>query len=472
MTTALIDNATLTGVQRILGQTPSKSRDSVDVDLVAFENFVQARLFYDDVSVIDDYIPAHRETRRKIFPQITHIDPSALGLQQIAYTADAIAANIRPKIQGGNFANEDFQALFELLQSHMVCTWDISGSVYHLTLKVLAEEGSQEFKKYGSVATAIFQELIDAKSVGKRVKPGIELVDRFGNPITKNYKVPGARWGNGDTGEPSGAIAAFVASLVWVANRAVYYTLIAAHLKADSFLYPIRQAYQQHYIAQCFQYHANFPRRLVGQVSASLSRDVVEVHTAGSPGLAACDLPVFSAWLAQQCGDPSAIIHALEEIRLWEPFIEARAQLNELHEAFHDKSLAQGNRRLEKLTNAVQRISASMREKYSVKTRQGVPFTRLVTVYNAIGGMAGLPPLPEVDFNVPLPPFLRDMRREIGFCAVYRNVMNDLAVVASLGELHDIMSRRVDIDPEAIAYSPKAESPLFRNRHSPFKSPM
>lgn len=472
MTTALIDNATLTGVQRILGQATSRSKDSLDVDLVAFENFVQARLFYDDLIVIDDYIPALREARRAAFPQVTHIDPSAFGLQQIANQADTISANIRPKIQGGSFANADFQALFELLQSHMVCTWDIGGSIYHLTLKVLAEEGSQEFQKYGSVATAIFQELGDAKNAGHWLKPNIELVDQFGNPITPDYRVPAARWGNGVTGEPSRAIAPFVASLVWVANRAIFYSLAAAHLKADSFLYPIRQAYQQHYIAQRFQYHLDFPRRLVGQVSTALCRDVAEVHTAGSPGLAACDLPVFSAWLAQQCGDPSAAIYALEEIRMHQPFVEARAQLNELHEAFHDQSLAHGNRRLDKLTTAVQRVSASMREKYSVKTRQGVPLTRLVTVYNALGGLAGLPPLPEIDLKVPLPPFLRDMRREVGFCAVYRNVMNDLAAIASMGELHDVMSRRVEIDPKAAAYTPKAESPRYRRSHSSFKSPM
>jgi hypothetical protein len=472
MTTALIDNATLTGMQRILGQVPSRSRDSIDVDLVAFENFVQARLFYDDVSVIDDYIPALRDARHNAFPQVKHIDLSALGLQQIANTADTIAADIHPKIQGGNFVNADFQALFELLQSHMVCTWDISGSIYHLTLKVLADDGSQEFQKYGAVATAIFQELGEAKNAGQWLAPNVELVDRFGQIITKGYTVPGARWGLGETGEPSGAIPAFVASLVWVANRAVFYTLAAAHLKADSFLYPIRQAYQQHYIAQRFQYHADFPRRLVSQVSTLLSQDVVEVHTAGSPGLATCDLPVFSAWFAQQCGDPSAILHALEEIRLHPPFVEARIQLNELHEAFHDQSLAHGNRRLEKLTNAVRRVSASMREKYSVKTRQGIPVTRLVTVYNALGGMAGFPPLPEIDLRIPFPPFLRDMRREVGFSAVYRNVMNDLATVASLGELHDVMSRRVEIDPKAVAYAPKAESRRYRRSHSPFKSPM
>lgn len=64
MASALLDNATLTAVQRITGQAPSRSRDSVDVDLVAFENYVQARLFYDDLVVIDDCLPQHREASR------------------------------------------------------------------------------------------------------------------------------------------------------------------------------------------------------------------------------------------------------------------------------------------------------------------------------------------------------------------------------------------------------------------------
>ena len=472
MTTALVDNATLTAVQRVIGQAPTRSKDSFDVDLLAYENFVQARLFYDDVAVVDDYIAVHREARRAAFPQVSHLDLTQLGLHEISATANQIAASIHPKIQGGQFANPEFKALFELLQSHMVCTWDIGGSIYHLTLKVLADEGSAEFEKYAALATSIFHELSEANGAGQWLKPAIELVDQYGSPITAGYKVPKARWGDGTTGEPSGSIAAFVASLVWIANRAIFYTLAAAHLKADSFLYPIRQAYQQHYIAQRFQYHADFAQRLVKKVSATLGHDIAEVHLAGSPSLASCDVPVFSAWLAQQCGDPLAALHALEDIRLQGPFVEARAQLNELHEAFHDGTLAQGNRRIEKLSSAVQRVSASMREKYSVKTRQGIPLTRIVTVYNAVAGMAGLPPLPKIDFKVPLPQFLRDMRREVGFCAVYRNTMNDLAVVASLGELHDAMSRRLQIDPHAVAYAPKAESPRYKRSHSPYKSPM
>lgn len=43
MASALLDNATLTAVQRITGQAPTRSLDSVDVDLVAFEKHSKAQ---------------------------------------------------------------------------------------------------------------------------------------------------------------------------------------------------------------------------------------------------------------------------------------------------------------------------------------------------------------------------------------------------------------------------------------------
>lgn len=472
MASALLDNATLTAVQRITGQAPSRSRDSVDVDLVAFENYVQARLFYDDLVVIDDYLPQHREARRAAFPHLSYIDPDEFKLRELSAVADAASDSIHPKIQGGEFSNPEFKALFQLLQTHMVCTWDISSSVYHLNLKVLASGGSDEFQKYGAVATAMFQELSDASSTGKRIRNDLELVDRFGKPIGDGYMVPDARWGSGESGPPSGAIHAFTASLVWVANRAMYYTLAAAHLKADAFLYPIRQAYQQHYLAQNFKYDADFPKRLVSQLSSTLSRDVAEVHNGGALAAGAIDLPIFSAWLANACADPAAALHALEEIRLQKEFVEAREQVSELRDIYNDGSLADANKKIAKMTDRIGKVSAGMREKYSIKTQQGVPLTRLVTVYNAFAVLKGLPPLPKIDLAVKIPQFLRDMKREVGFAAVYRNVMNDLATFGILGQIRDILGRRVVIDEKAISYSPKPEDPKYRHAHSRFKSPM
>lgn len=472
MASALLDNSTLTAVQRITGRVPSRSRDSVDVDLVAFENYVQARLFYDDLIVIDDYLPQHRKARRAEFPHLSYIGPDEYKLRELSAVADAASDSIHPKIQGGEFSNPEFKALFQLLQTHMVCTWDISSSVYHLTLKVLASSGSDEFQKYGAIATAMFQELGEAKSTGKYIRNKLELIDRFGKPIGDGYTVPDARWGNGESGPPSGAIHAFTASLVWIANRAMYYTLAAAHLKADAFLYPIRQAYQQHYLAQTFKYDTDFPKRLVSQLSSTLSRDVAEVHNGGALSAGAIDLPVFSAWLANECGDPVAALHALEEIRLRKEFIEAREQVSELREVYNDGSIVDANKKIAKMTARIGKVSAVMREKYSIKTQQGVPLTRLVNVYNAFAVLKGLPPLPKIDLAMKVPQFLRDMKRKVGFAAVYRNVMNDLATFGTLGQTRTILGRRIKIDESAVAYSPKSEDPKYRHAHSRFKSPM
>ena len=95
--------------------------------------------FYDNVVVVNDYIVAHREERRAAFPSINFIDPNELELQEITTIAKERSDQVRPKIQGGDFSDKDLKALFGLLQTHMVCTWDIASSVYHLTLKVLAD---------------------------------------------------------------------------------------------------------------------------------------------------------------------------------------------------------------------------------------------------------------------------------------------------------------------------------------------
>lgn len=49
MTYALIDNATLTAVQRATGAVTVQNTDTINGDLCAVENFLQGILFYDDL---------------------------------------------------------------------------------------------------------------------------------------------------------------------------------------------------------------------------------------------------------------------------------------------------------------------------------------------------------------------------------------------------------------------------------------
>lgn len=472
MTYALIDNATLTAVQRIEGKVATRSADSVDTDLVALENLIQAILFYDDVIAIDDYIPEHRDDRINSFPFIRFLSPSDFKLDEISDIATDKASEIKPEIRGGEFANEEFKSLLELLKTHIVCTWDISSSVYYLTLKGLSERGGSEFKKYGNLAAAIFSELGDAQASGKRIESTPRLVDRYGEPITEGYTIPNARWGAGSTGGMTEAVKAFAASLVWLANRSIYYSLAGSYLKADTFIYPIRQTYQQHYLGTCCEYGRDFSRRIVGSFSESLGEDLLDVHNAGLASATAMDIPLFSAWLTQNTGDPSLAISSALDLRERQDFVEARGQLKEIRLLCEEQEIVQTNKKVTKILCDLRKLSKGFRESYGVETKQGIPVTRLVNVYNTVAAVKGLPQLPAYDINIKLPEFMRGFRKASGFSAVYRNVGQDLATVWSLGGLRDLLGSKVVEDSSAIAYNPKQEEPRFRNFHSRFKSPM
>ncbi len=471
MTSVLLDNATLTAVQRITGQVSSRSRDSVDVDLVAFENYVQARLFFEDVLAIDDYVPDLRESRRAAFPVVRFLESTSWGIDRARAAAAAEASSIHPRVRGGNFDNPEFKSLFELLGSHMICTWDVSSSIYHLTLKVLAEDGSENFQKYGAVATAIFGELADAAQSGARVQKAPELIDRYGNPIGRGYQVPGAKWGGGTTGELTTALSSFVAALVWLAERSTFYSLAAAHLKVDSYIYPIRQTYQQKFLASSLKYGDDFPRRIVSTLSRVLSTDATDIACVSGSSVSVRDLPIFSAWLTVESGDPRAVLRAVEELRQREEFCEARSLVGELRQHFDDGDLERGNKKLRKAAEDIEKQSRAMRERYSVKTRQGVPLTRLVSIYNAAASVLQLPQFPGVSSDIAVPSFLPSFGKRGGFSAIYRNAMDDLATFASMGKARDALARCVVLSDEP-AWRPKAEAPRYRNSHSSFKSPM
>ncbi len=111
MTYALIDNATLTAVQRATGVVTVQNTDTINGDLCAVENFLQGILFYDDLLCIDNYKPEHSESRRNEFPYLRFIPPTDFGLSKVEALASKEAALIRPEIRGGEFVDADFRAL-------------------------------------------------------------------------------------------------------------------------------------------------------------------------------------------------------------------------------------------------------------------------------------------------------------------------------------------------------------------------
>jgi hypothetical protein len=274
MAYALIDNSTLTAVQRLLGEIKVRSLDSVDCDIAAFENLIEAILFYDDLICINDYKPEFKKERIDKFPFIRFLEPEVFSLNLIEDVAMQESKQFHPVIRGGEFADGDFRSFLELLKMNIICTWDVSQSIYYLTLKMLGEQNSQEFDKYGKLSAAIFNELTDLKySKGSR-NDEVELYDSMGQVIKNDYIVSKAEMGGGKTGGLTGSLAAFVASLNWICYRTLYYCYCAKYFKADVFLYPIRQAFQVKYMAKINVYDSDFARFLIGKMTNLAKKEI------------------------------------------------------------------------------------------------------------------------------------------------------------------------------------------------------
>jgi hypothetical protein len=185
MSYALIDNASLTAIQRVMGQVEVKNPDTVNGDLMALENFLQAILFYDDVICIDNYKEEYKEDRSKYFDFIRFLSPKDFHLGPIDNKAQSEANTIRPEIRGGEFVDQDFRELLDLLRMNMVCTWDLRTSVYYLTMKMLGQPNTPEFHKYSEISSTIFNELSDAGETYGRWSQDARLIGSDGTIHTK-----------------------------------------------------------------------------------------------------------------------------------------------------------------------------------------------------------------------------------------------------------------------------------------------
>jgi hypothetical protein len=203
-----------------------------------------------------------------------------------------------------------------------------------------------------------------------------------------------------------------------------------------------------------------------------VSQDLIDIHNGGLTTATATSLPVFSAWLAKETGDSAAIIKAAYDLRNNNEFVEVRDKLREVRRSFDENEIAVANKASAKLLAEINKASEDIRIMYGIKTRQGVPVTKLIHVYNTFAALKGLPNIPAYNFKVKLPDFLYNLTQPRGFRAVYRNLTEDLSTIWSLGEARDILEKRVAIDEQARAYSPKQEFPNYKNAHSQFKSPM
>ena len=115
MSIAIVDNSTLSSIQRILGVIEVRGDSIIDGDLTAFESFLSAILFFNEIIAIDDYKPEYSEKRKKHFNFIKFINPNDFDLISVKSKIKNEAHRLEPVIQNGEFVDEAYKKFFDRL---------------------------------------------------------------------------------------------------------------------------------------------------------------------------------------------------------------------------------------------------------------------------------------------------------------------------------------------------------------------
>ena len=468
---ALLDNSTLTGVQRLLGQITIKNKAAIDMDILCLESVLEAILFYDVIAIVDDYKPQHRASREAQFPKFITLSPKNFPYNMALGHAKTLTESIVPRVEAGQFTDDDFRPFFDLLKMNVIFTWDMASSQYWLTQKMLEGVGGIDIEKYSVLSSAIRFELTDkgrSKSE-KEVSDRVILADGKRKRIeTKGFDLVNKSKEN--AGITSSAANMF-AGLNWLAFRTVFYTVAASNLGVDLFLHPIRQSFQVNFLSKLNQQDSSMFKPLIDALNESANSTINQILAVSQPFVTQKSIPLFATWFAQKIGDPTKYIEAAYELRETQPFLEARQRLIELESLIKSdnaKFVIEANR----LVREIERTLDTIASKYYVNTKQGISSSNLIMLWNLSTLATKLPILPEFDIKIPQLEPLKHFLPQKGFKTVYRTLISDLTQVSRLGNLHEKITSRVVLDDEAHYVFEKTENVKFKNHASSWKLPM
>jgi len=467
---ALIDNSTLTGIQRLLGHIPIKNTLVVDMDILCLESLLEAILFYDEIFVIDDYKSEFRESRKQSFPFLTFLPAEVLPLPELIAQTKNFTESIVPRVEGGQFTDQNFQPFFNLLRMNVTFTWDMTSSIYFLTQKMLAGMGGVDLQKYSQLSTAIYDELVDRnRAAEKNIDENkIVLVDSRGNLIDNNYEVFDSE-GRASVPQLSRQAQAFFAGLNWLAFRTIFYTVTARSFELDLFLHPIRHAFQANFIPKLFKGDTDVFRPLLDAMNDVANNSINKILADTQPFVTKQTIPIFVTWLATRTHDPERFLEVAFELRNEKPLVEARKRLIDLESTVAQGTFtAAGNKLLHEVESAMESIVS----KYSANTAQGVSLSSFIALWNLSTTLSGLPKLPDSKVRVPQLEFIKHVLPANGFKALYRSLVSDLVQISRLGKYHEIITSKINLDADSSAFLAKQEQAIFRRAKSGWKIPM
>jgi len=299
MMDAIIDNSTLSAVERLLGTTIVKNLNNTDHDIVCFEKLITAILFNDNLYLIDDYKPQYSERRKNIFSFITPLNLNDEDYSKASKSAAEFAQELVFGLKGSELIG-DVNDFFEQLMLKPQMRWDIFSSSEYLTLTYLVSREDAKESVANRIA-AFGNEYSDAQrnENSKAVSVSIADKDTGGSLETiKDYidRKCLSNPNSSGTGHQS-TLESVVFGYGWAGERTKFYEQIAQDRAMNLVLSPLRDAFS---IAALGIDNLTNTDRFINNASSDILSSVVEYHSITDGAAQTFAVPFFTAWVMSQ----------------------------------------------------------------------------------------------------------------------------------------------------------------------------
>lgn len=437
----LVDNATLSGVERLIGQSQTLNLSNTDNDILCFEKLITAILFSDAVISIDDYKEKYRSERLRRFNFIDFLTIDSDIYNSLSKDAADFARSMTFSLDGSKPAG-DVVNFFESLRIDPQLRWDVFVSSEYLTMSFLVDH--PEDVRYERAIDSVFRnESANAGAVvstdnssttvsiegHSEISDIKDLVQAFasGNP---NFK-----------GSASGSILQrCIFGYGWAAERAHFYNAIAAKKEADAFLAPLRDAFCE----SCCRIESRSQiNSLLEKLKSTSQETFVKIVDASGQAKFAMKLPFFTAYLISICDSPQQCINHALELRNRSEFRDCRVIFHNLNHLTTQDRYAEVNLILRYLETSCN----SLMKKYGVSTESGPQVSLSLGVSGISAGMS-------MKLSQLFPHY-----KNKPFSRVFRNIAQDMLNVEHLGGLYDKLCSSIREHKDAtfpkIAVTPK-----------------
>jgi hypothetical protein len=415
----LVDNATLSGVERLIGESQTRNLNNIDNDILCFEKLITAILFSDSIIGVDDYKDSFKSQRLKKFDFIDFMNIERETYNTLARDAAEFARSMVFSFDGSKPAG-DVVSFFEALRIDPQLRWDIFVSSEYLTLSLLVKDIRDTH--YESAIDSVFRnEDTDSNAAlaGEAFSPSVSVEQR---PELTDVKAVVQAFRSGNSNFSGQDYRSLLDRLVfgygWTAERSHFYNAVAGMKEADAFLAPLRDTFCE---SCCRLESRSQVNSLLETLKSTTQEALVKIVDASGRAQFAMKLPFFTAYFISKADNPKQCIDLALQMRSGSEFRECRVILHNLAHLSTQNRYKEVN----SILRFLEQSCASLMKKYAIATVGGLQVSISL-------GLSG----PSVGVSTKIDQLLRHYRHR-PFARVFRNIAQDMLNVERLGGLHD-----------------------------------